>query len=140
MEEMNNETNAQRVSAFHKAIGVHFPEHPTLPNQDLIDLRETLIDEEYVEVKQAWDRLRHGGREEMVALVHELADLLYVAYGGILACGIDADAVFAEVHQANMRKVRGPRRPDGKQLKPADWQPADVSGVVARQEAGYDLK
>lgn len=69
----------------------------------------------------------------MAPLIHELTDLLYVTYGTILTCGVDADEAFAEVHRANMRKILGPRRADGKQLKPADWQPADVAGVIARQ-------
>lgn len=134
MESMSPKSNAVRVLQFHRAIGVDFPNVPTVPDKELIALRETLIDEEYAEVKQAWSRLAGGGRRELVALVHELADLLYVAYGGILACGVDPDEIFDEVHRANMRKVSGPRRPDGKQLKPADWQPADVAGVLARQE------
>jgi len=65
--------------------------------------------------------------------VHELTDLLYVTYGAILACGVDADAVFVEVHRANMQKLDGPRRADGKLLKPPNWQPADVAGVIAEQ-------
>lgn len=129
-----NKSNGRRVWEFHRAIGVDFPTSPTLPDNDLIALRETLIDEEYAEVKKAWARLPDGGREALVDLVHELTDLLYVAYGGILACGVDPDAVFAEVHAANMRKVSGPRRPDGKQLKPRDWRPADVAGVLRHQE------
>lgn len=133
MKHQKKETNAGRVWEFHHAIGADFPVRPTLPEPSLIDLRETLIDEEYAEVKQAWQRLRDGGRPELVALVHELTDLLYVVYGGILACGVDPDELFDEVHRANMRKISGPRRPDGKQLKPAGWQPADVAGVVDRQ-------
>lgn len=64
--------------------------------------------------------------------VHELTDLLYLTYGAILACGVDADAVFAEVHRANLSKAGGSRRADGKLLKPPGWQPADVRGVIEK--------
>ena len=57
---------------------------------------------------------------------------LPISYGMFAACGVDADAVFAEVHRANLLKTTGPRRSDGKVLKPADWQPPDVAGVVKR--------
>jgi predicted HAD superfamily Cof-like phosphohydrolase len=112
------------------------PERPTLPPPDLAALRQKLIDEEYAEVTAAFQRIisangSGANQTELLAdLAHELSDLLYVAYGAMLACGLDADAVFAEVHRANMQKVDGPRRADGKVLKPADWQPADVAGII----------
>ena len=59
-------------------------------------------------------------------------DLLYVTYGAILACGIDPDPVFAEVHRANLSKAGGPTREDGKVLKPPGWQPADVRSVIEK--------
>jgi predicted HAD superfamily Cof-like phosphohydrolase len=127
-------TNAQKILAFHEAIAAGYPSEPTVPTAVLLDLRQTLIQEEYQEVIAAFEQLRHGRAHDLSQLAHELADLLYVTYGAMAACGIDADAVFDEVHQANMRKVSGPRRPDGKILKPADWQPADVTAVLARQK------
>lgn len=68
------------------------------------------------------------------ALVHELTDLLYVTYGALIAFGVEPDEVFAEVHRANMEKVSGPQREDGKQLKPEGWRPADVAGVLTAQK------
>jgi predicted HAD superfamily Cof-like phosphohydrolase len=56
-----------------------------------------------------------------------------VTYGAILTCGVDADAVFAEVHRANLSKAGGPRRADGKILKLPGWQPADVRSVIEQQ-------
>jgi predicted HAD superfamily Cof-like phosphohydrolase len=34
------------------------------------------------------------------------------------------------VHRANLAKAGGPRRADGKLLKPPGWQPADVTAVL----------
>ena len=132
-------TNAQRVANFHKAAGVTMPERPTLPPPNLAAFRQKLIDEEYAEVTAVFQRIINSNgtgpdQVELLAdLAHELSDLLYVAYGALLACGLDADAVFAEVHRANMQKVDGPRRADGKVLKPADWQPADVASIIMRK-------
>ncbi len=130
-------SNAARVRAFHRAVAAAAPDCPTAPDGPLLALRETLIDEEYREVKAAASRLRARLVEgplpgtAVAELAHELADLLYVTYGALIACGVDADAVFAAVHRANMAKASGPRRADGKQMKPAGWQPADVAAVVA---------
>ncbi len=60
-----------------------------------------------------------------------LADLLYVSYGALDAFGLPADAIFAEVHRANLSKAGGPRRADGKVLKPPGWRPADVASVIS---------
>ncbi|MDA0246361.1 MAG: hypothetical protein OT477_23360 [Chloroflexi bacterium] len=135
-------TNADKIRDFHAAInGVAMPTRPTVPALDLLLLRQKLVDEEYEEVTAAFHELAEkvgGGGEvataDLTPLVHELTDLLYVTYGAILSCGVDPDAVFAEVHEANMRKTTGPRRADGKQLKPEGWQPADVRGVLADLE------
>ncbi len=70
---------------------------------------------------------------DLTHLASELVDLLYVTYGGLAALGVDADAVFAAIHDANMRKLEGPKREDGKQLKPEGWQPADIKAVIASQ-------
>lgn len=124
-------TNADKVREFHAAIGADLPDRPTLPSPDLLALRRTLLREEYDEVMEAMDALS----DDLAPLAQELADLLYVTYGAMLALGVDPDAVFAEVHRANMDKTRGPKRADGKQLKPDGWQPADVRGVLARLSA-----
>ena len=133
-------TNADQIRAFHAAInGQPMPSHPTVPPLSLLLLRQKLVDEEYEEVTAAFEQLAERVRAgealataDLAPLMHELTDLLYVTYGAILSCGVDPDAVFAEVHTANMRKTTGPRRPDGKQLKPAGWQPANVAAVLAQ--------
>ena len=132
-------TNADRLREFHRAVGSPLPTRPRTPDHELLVLRQALIREEFQEVMVAFDELskaQAAGRDGDIApLIHELTDLLYVTYGTILTCGVDADEVFAEVHRANMCKVSGARRADGEQLKPADWQPADVAGVIARQKS-----
>ena len=121
------------VSEFHRRRGTAGPAQPTPPSASTLALRRSLISEEAAEVLGALDNLSAASDEaRLAALVHELADLLYVTYGAFVEIGVDADAVFAEVHRANMRKLPGPRRADGKQLRPQDWEPADVTAVAQR--------
>lgn len=133
-------SNAERLGEFHRATGAPSPQQPTVPPLSLLDLRRTLIEEEGAEVIAEFAALRErlaAGEAltpaDLAPLAHELADLLYVTYGAFDQLGLDADAVFAEVHRANLAKASGPRRADGKQLKPPGWQPAQVRAVIERQ-------
>ena len=103
----------------------------------MLELRETLLREEFEESMAALRAVKgaraRGEAPDLAPLAHELVDLLYVTYGTLVDFGIDADAVFAEVHRANMSKLSGPKRADGKQLKPAGWRGADVRAVLERQ-------
>ncbi len=129
-------TNADRIREFHAVMKPALPTTPQLPPLDILQMRKTLIEEEVEEVTAVFQQIFAAPDQDeelnLSNLVHELIDLLYVTYGAIQTCGVDPDAVFAEVHAANMRKVGGPRRADGKILKPADWHPADVRGVLER--------
>ncbi len=130
-------TNFQHIEDFQRAAGAKRPSVPTVPSAEVLQLRQQLIREEYEEVTEAIEKLTavssNGTAPDVTELAHELADLLYVVYGTFSSCGVDADAVFAEVHRANMEKIGGPRRADGKLLKPPGWQPADVESVIERQ-------
>ncbi|WP_216328127.1 hypothetical protein [Deinococcus aestuarii] len=140
---MTPPSNAARLREFHRALGLVSPERPSVPSAGLLALRRTLIREEVAEVEEEFGALEARLQEgeavlpaDLAPLAHELADLLYVTYGALDALGIGADAVFAEVHRANLSKAGGPKRADGKQLKPGGWRPADVRGVLERQEVG----
>jgi len=106
-----------------------FPNRPARPTPELLQLRRTLIREEYEEVMHAMNDLEAGGTD-LAPLAQELVDLLYVTYGALLTLGVNPEAVFAEVHRANMDKTTGPKRADGKQLKPEGWRPANVRAVI----------
>ncbi len=131
-------SNADRIREFHEALGADMPAQPVLPDTVTLALRQTLIREEYEEATAVFQQLISGQTDDITPLVHELTDLLYVVYGAIEACGVDPDPVFAEVHRANMQKMDGPRRADGKLLKPPGWQPANVREVIERQRNGKD--
>lgn len=131
-------SNYRRALEFHLRIGDTPPPAPRLPDADTLALRLRLLREEAAEAQHALEALAAAADDDPVerqaAAAHELADLLYVVYGTFVALGVDADEVFAEVHAANLRKAGAPRRADGKQLRPDGWRPADVAGVLRRQD------
>lgn len=126
------------VADFRTAMGLPIAREPDLsPTADDLSRMVNLLHEEYEETRCAigklWDARRRGEGEQAHALAEVadgLADLIYVACGAALELGIPLGAVWAEVHAANLRKAGGPRRQDGKVLKPNGWTPPDVLGAV----------
>jgi len=122
---------ADLVRAFHLAFGLDARTTPTEVPPELAAQRGRLLAEEAAEVAEV------SVTGPLDRLAHELADVVYVAYGTALVHGIDLDAVIAEIHRSNMSKL-GPdgqvsRRPDGKVLKGDHYAAPDVSAVLRRQ-------
>ena len=109
---------------FHETYGVPVRATPTADTPEN-DLRIRLLREEPQEFIDAGD---------IVEMAHELADLVYVAYGTALNHGIPLDAVIAEVHRANMSKLDEGGRPvyreDGKVLKGPNYRPPDIRAIL----------
>lgn len=125
---------ADLVREFHLAFGLDARTTPTEVAPGLAAHRGELLAEEAAEVAEV------SVSGPLDKLAHELADVVYVAYGTALVHGVDLDAVIAEIHRANMTKI-GPggeivRRDDGKVLKGEHYEAPDVSGVLRRQ--GWD--
>jgi predicted HAD superfamily Cof-like phosphohydrolase len=120
---------AALVREFHETFGIGAADAPRSLSQDRAAARQRLLDEEVGELAEA------VASERLDRIAHELADVVYVAYGTAVSYGIDLDAVIAEVHRANMTKLdvdgRPIRRADGKILKGPNYRPPDVEGVLA---------
>ncbi|MFV0133259.1 MazG nucleotide pyrophosphohydrolase domain-containing protein [Streptomyces sp. HMX87] len=122
---------AELVRAFHLAFGLDARSTPTEVPPELAAHRGDLLAEEAAEVAEV------SVEGPLDRLAHELADVVYVAYGTALVHGVDLDAVIAEIHRANMSKL-GPdgridRRADGKVLKGEHYEVPDVAAVLRRQ-------
>ncbi|MGW0090503.1 pyrophosphohydrolase domain-containing protein [Streptomyces sp. NPDC003328] len=122
---------ASLVREFHLAFGLDVRTVPTEVSPDLAAHRGELLAEEASEVAEV------AVTGPLDRLAHELADLVYVAYGTALVHGIDLDAVIAEIHRANMTKI-GPngtvsRRADGKVLKGDHYRAPDVTAILREQ-------
>ncbi|MFI6349515.1 MazG nucleotide pyrophosphohydrolase domain-containing protein [Streptomyces sp. NPDC050560] len=121
---------AASVRAFHTAFGLDVGAVPAEVPAALGEHRARLLAEEAAEVAEV-------ATGPLDKLAHELADVVYVAYGTALVHGIDLDAVIAEIHRANMTKVAPDgtvaRRADGKVLKGGHYRAPDVAGVLREQ-------
>jgi predicted HAD superfamily Cof-like phosphohydrolase len=125
------------VKDFHRKFGLlPEPGRPELCSEEVFRFRHEFMQEELAEM---WDAYRD---KDMVKFADSIADLLYVAYGTAVLCRIPIDAVFEEVHRANMRKVRAngdddPRGTRGSKfdvVKPEGWTPPDVVKVLRGNE------
>lgn len=122
------------VEEFMVACGQEVAKFPCIPTEDVENLRVSLMTEELLGADELIESMRNL---DLTGIADGIADLLYVVLGTAAAYGIDAQAVFSEVHRSNMTKV-GPdgkviRREDGKILKPETFEPARVEAEVWRQ-------
>ncbi|HEU4503222.1 MAG TPA: MazG nucleotide pyrophosphohydrolase domain-containing protein [Nitrospira sp.] len=116
------------VEGFHRLFDIVVQQTPGPIDERTRMLRERLIQEEFEELKEAM------GKEDLVAIAKELADLLYVVYGTAVSYGIDMEPVFREVHRSNMSKVGGYKREDGKWVKPPTYSAAAIQPLLAEQQ------
>ena len=99
-----SKTNFEKVKEFHRAFGVPSSEKPTEPTLELFTLRFNLIDEELTEFDDAhWSDTDF--KPNLIEIADAIGDMLYVIYGTADQYGLDADAIFAEVHRSNMSKL-----------------------------------
>ena len=108
---MTKEQN--QVSEFMRLFAQQVETKPTVPSQEIRQLRAKLILEEALETIHALGfflnrdhDLESSGDPSLIQIADGLADLHYVGYcGTAAACGIDMEPVFAEVHRSNMSKM-----------------------------------
>ena len=102
---------------------------PSAAGADQLELRRRLLAEEVGELADA------EAADDTAGVADALADIVYIALGTADLLGIPFDAVFDEVHRANMSKLGADGRPvlraDGKVLKGPGYTPPDVAGVLA---------
>lgn len=138
-------TNFNKVKEFHNAFGLVDPTRPKVPSNELIILRNKLLQEEYSEaLDESNDIFQKNITNQEIkdtdlhSLAKELADLLYVTYGYAAALGIDLDMVFDEVHRSNMSKLGENGKPiyreDGKVLKGPNYSPANIIDVIEKMK------
>ncbi len=123
------------VQEFHQRLGLPVGEYarPGEANNEHSQrvLRLALIEEELRELRHA---VATGDKPE---IADALADLLYVVLGAAVVWGYDLGLVMAEVHASNLAKEGGPRRADGKALKPEGWKPPDVAFMLELQRSVF---
>ncbi len=139
-----------QVYAFHRKFDQPNREVPCIPTPDEVRLRVRIVFEEATEFVEAcypmlaaWASAARASLSaqmdawpaspDIVKVADALGDIDYVVEGSRLYFGIKGAAVAAEIHRANMAKVGGGKDAGGKCLKPANWSPPDIAGVLRRQ-------
>lgn len=120
-----------KVGEFNRTIiGIEQPDRPTMLTPERVDYTKTHLVEEAVELGEA---------ETLADQVDALIDGIYVGMGRLWEMGLDSRAFhahFHEVHEANMRRVRGTKstRPNSMgydAIKPDGWVGPDHDRVQA---------
>lgn len=118
-----------KLTEFHEALDVPVRERPTavVPREERL-LRIRLVLEEAGELEDAILD------QDLEQILDGLCDLLYVTYGTALTFGLGGvlKEAFAEVHRSNMTKAGGPKRKDGKVMKPEGFSPPDLQSILQR--------
>lgn len=112
------------VRAFMEDMKQEIPASPQWPHADTIDMRLDLIEEEYAELLDGV--VSRSLNETADAII----DLVYVVLGFGHTLGLPLDELWTEVHRSNIAKAGGPRRADGKVLKPEGWTPPNIVKVL----------
>lgn len=125
------QTNFKKVKEFHNRFRIQSSGTPNLENEELIQLRVDLIDEEFSELKEAISK------RDIVGVADALTDILYVTYGAGDVFGIDLDECFNDVHSSNMSKLDENGDPifrdDGKVLKGPNYRPPNLEKIIFKK-------
>jgi predicted HAD superfamily Cof-like phosphohydrolase len=140
-----------RVREFHAKFGLTIGETPAIREPELrarllleecFETVDALLGEDAVDAVnaayEAWQERDYGGGQDLAGVADGLADMKYIIDGTAVACGIDLEPIEDAVHVSNMAKDGGPKRADGKILKPEGWVSPNVAGLLRAQ--GWDGK
>ena len=92
-------TNFDKVKIFMETFGQEVKKKPSFSNDQINQLRYSLINEELEELKKALKE------KNLIEVADALTDILYVTYGAGHAFGINLDNCFGEVQRSNMSKL-----------------------------------
>ena len=86
-------TNFEKVGLFMKTFGQDVKTSASFSSKKITDLRLSLIEEEFIELKEAIEN------KNLTETADALTDILYVTYGAGHAFGINLDECFDEVQK-----------------------------------------
>lgn len=99
------------------------------------NLQIDLIEEEFKEVLDAFDKADQDKIETHAAILKELADLVFVCYQAAENMGWDLDEALDRIFKSNMSKLDDQGRPirsaTGKVLKGPNYQPPSLTDLVS---------
>tara|TARA_B100000965_G_C19315876_1_gene636593 strand:- start:302 stop:676 length:375 start_codon:yes stop_codon:yes gene_type:complete len=121
-------SNFEDVKTFMEKFGQVVRTKPQFPDDQTMQLRFDLIQEELDELKEAMET------KNLKEIADALTDILYVTYGAGYAYGIDLDKCFKEVQRANMSKLGSDGNPiyheNGKVKKGPNYKEPNLKQFV----------
>tara|TARA_B100000029_G_C17330643_1_gene871540 strand:- start:205 stop:573 length:369 start_codon:yes stop_codon:yes gene_type:complete len=121
-------TNFEKVKQFMTTFGQEVKETPGFPDDNIVNLRIKLIEEELQELKDAVKN------KDIIEVADALTDILVVTYGAAAAWGLKIDKCFNEVHRSNMSKLSEEGKPIyneyGKVLKGPNYSPPNLKKLI----------
>lgn len=124
-------TNFDDVVEFHTQFGLPTGGRPQLLTDELFGFRIKFLHEELAEFSAAHNR------GDLAEAADGLVDLVYVVLGTATMMGLPWQALWDEVHRANMKKIRVASSDESKRgsafdvRKPASWVPPDLRKHLA---------
>jgi len=115
---------------FHDKFNVNIEHNPTIPQKDRRKLRQSLLEEELREFKEAWKK------DDIVGVADALVDLQYVLLGTVVEFGLASkfEELFDEVHKSNMTKLKKNGKPryrkDGKVIKSKEFIEPNLKKIL----------
>ena len=121
-------TNFESVKIFMETFGQEVKNKASFPNEKIVKLRSSLIEEELSELKIALEQ------KNLEEVADALTDILYVTYGAGHAFGINLDRCFEEVQKSNMSKLGEDGKPiyndKGKVMKSKKYFPPNFKKIL----------
>ena len=121
-------TNFESVKIFMETFGQEVKNKASFPNEKIVKLRSSLIEEELSELKIALEQ------KNLEEVADALTDILYVTYGAGHAFGVNLDECFDEVQKSNMSKLGEDGKPiyneTGKVMKGPNYFKPDLSKFI----------
>jgi predicted HAD superfamily Cof-like phosphohydrolase len=120
----------KQVEDFQRAFGGFIGDGPSFPPLDRCVLRQRLLQEEVIELHEAWSN------KDIVEVADAITDCLYILYGTAIEFGLQEklEELFDEVHGSNMSKLDENGKPiyrnDGKVMKGANYYIADLKKIL----------
>lgn len=124
------------VEEFHRTYSMPIAHEPQVPTKKRQDLRIELLEEELIELKEAFSE------NDIVAVFDALLDLQYVLDGTFCECGMHKHKMkgITEVHRSNMSKLGEDGTPiyreDGKVLKGPNYSKPNLVKVLLESTYG----
>lgn len=137
-------SNFKDVRSFYRKFKLPVPANPVLPDLDTAEFRIGRLCEELQEFTEAVEA------NDLAGCADALVDLVYIAMGTAVSMGLPWEEIWAEVHRANMMKVRATHPEDSRLgsdqdvVKPEGWrEPNHTAALIPRcprcDNKGYTL-